>query len=71
MKDAALNNLRQMAQIVCNPHKMPEDWECQGKWMSQRMFGITEQRAKDMASRYGGVARKMTDFCPKLSESPQ
>jgi hypothetical protein len=27
--------------------------------MSQRMFGITELRARDYAARHGGVARRM------------
>ena len=35
------------------------DWEWVGQYMSQRMFGITEARAKDYAARFGGNARKM------------
>lgn len=37
----------------------PQDWEWIGKHISQRMFGITEKRAKEYAERYGGEARRM------------
>ena len=37
----------------------PQDWEWIGKFMSQRMIGITEARAKEFAARHGGEARKM------------
>jgi len=37
----------------------PTDWQWIGEHLSQRMFGITEQRAKAYAARHGGVARKM------------
>ena len=35
------------------------DWQWIGKWMSQRMFGITEKRAREYAARHGGIASKM------------
>ena len=35
------------------------DWQWVGPHMSQRMFGITEKRAKDYAARHGGKAEKM------------
>jgi len=35
------------------------DWQWVGPHMSQRMFGITEQRAKAYAARHGGVAEKI------------
>lgn len=35
------------------------DWEWIGPHMSQRMFGITQERAEAYAARHGGVARKM------------
>lgn len=35
------------------------DWQWIGPHMSQRMFGITEQRATAYAARHGGEARKM------------
>lgn len=68
MNDAALNGMRQYARIICNTGDAPEDWEWRGKWMSQHMINITERRAKDMASRYGGIAQKMENE-PKLSEN--
>lgn len=37
----------------------PTDWQWIGQHMSQRMFGITEARAKAYAARHGGVAQKM------------
>ncbi len=39
----------------------PADWQWVGRWDSQRMFGITEKRAKEMAARHGGEARRMDD----------
>jgi hypothetical protein len=35
------------------------DWEWVGPHMSQRMFGITQERAEGYAKAHGGVARKM------------
>jgi hypothetical protein len=61
MNEANLKCFRNISQLMINPTKQPEDWEWQGKWMSQRMVGITEQRAKEMASRYGGEAKKMQE----------
>jgi len=37
----------------------PADWQWIGQYMSQRMFGITEKRAKEYAQRFGGEAKKM------------
>jgi len=37
----------------------PTTWQWIGPHMSQRMFGITETRAKAYAARHGGVAREM------------
>jgi hypothetical protein len=37
----------------------PADWQWVGRWESQRMFGITEARARAYAERHGGEARKM------------
>jgi hypothetical protein len=62
MNDATLAAFRQIAENLTNPNKMPKDWEWQGQWMSQRMVEITEQRAKEMAARYGGVAKKMENL---------
>jgi hypothetical protein len=37
----------------------PTDWQWVGRHMSQRMFGLTETRAKAYAAKHGGEARKM------------
>ncbi len=37
----------------------PTNWQWIGPHMSQRMFGITEQRARYYAARHGGEAREM------------
>ena len=36
------------------------DWEWIGPHMSQRMFGITQERAEGYAKAHGGTARQMT-----------
>lgn len=41
----------------------PQDWQWIGRYMSQRHFGITEARAKELERRHGGVASQM----PKVS----
>ena len=35
------------------------DWEWIGPHMSQRMFGITQERAEAYAKAHGGIAKKM------------
>jgi hypothetical protein len=57
MNDATLIAFRQIADTLAGDR--PRDWQWIGPHMSQRMFGITEQRARDYAARHGGVARKM------------
>lgn len=37
----------------------PTDWQWIGPHMSQRMFRITEMRAKECARRHGGEAKRM------------
>jgi hypothetical protein len=56
MTEAALEAFRQIASDM---HPEPHDWQWIGKWESQRMFGITEERAKDYAKRFGGEAKPM------------
>lgn len=56
MNDATLQAFRDIADAM---QPQPRDWEWVGQHMSQRMFGITEARAKDFAQRHGGTARKM------------
>jgi hypothetical protein len=56
MNTATLMHFRAIAEAM---NTEPTDWEWIGPHMSQRMFGITETRAKAYAKRHGGVARKM------------
>ena len=56
MQDAVLFQFRAIAEAM---QAEPTDWEWIGEHLSQRMFGISEQRAKAYAARHGGVARKM------------
>lgn len=53
MTDAALIEFRRLADAMA---AAPCDWQWIGPHMSQRMFGITEARAKAYAARHGGVA---------------
>lgn len=55
MNDATLNAFRQIADAMIGQ----ADWQWIGPHMSQRMFGITEQRAKEYAARHGGEAKPM------------
>ncbi len=56
MNDAQLQAFRD---IYSSMQSAPTDWQWVGKHMSQRMFGITEERAKAYAARHGGTASKM------------
>ena len=51
--------LQAFREIAASMQTEPQDWQWIGKHMSQRMFGITETRAKNYADRHGGEARKM------------
>jgi hypothetical protein len=57
MTDAALAEFRRLADVLAGP--APQDWQWIGPHMSQRMFGITERRARAYAQRHGGEARRM------------
>jgi hypothetical protein len=59
MTNATLTAFRSIADQLMGDS--PRDWQWIGKHMSQRMFGISEQRAKEYAARYGGEAKKMDD----------
>jgi hypothetical protein len=58
MNHAQLQQFRNLAAAM-NPG--PNDWQWIGKWESQRMFGISEERARRYADRFGGLASKMED----------
>jgi copper oxidase (laccase) domain-containing protein len=38
---------------------VPQNWQWIGPHMSQRMFDISEERAKQFAQRHGGEASQM------------
>lgn len=57
MTEAQLIAFRQIADTMLGA----QDWQWIGPHMSQRMFGISEERAKAYAERHGGEARKMPD----------
>lgn len=56
MNNAQLQAFRNIAAQMAGA---PTDWQWIGKHMSQRMFGITEERAKRFAKSHGGEARKI------------
>jgi hypothetical protein len=56
MNNATLEAFRSIAAAM---QSEPQEWQWIGKHMSQRMFGISEQRAKDYAQRFGGEAKQM------------
>ena len=65
MNDATLNAFRQMHEAMSGAANHEEyladhSWQWIGKWMSQRMFNLTEERAKALAERHGGTASKMS-----------
>lgn len=56
MNEATLQGFRDIAAAI---QTAPNDWQWIGQHMSQRMFGISEQRAKEYAARHGGEATRM------------
>ncbi len=56
MNTAALEAFRQIAATM---YPEPHTWQWIGPHASQRMFGITEERAKAYAARHGGTASQM------------
>ena len=56
MHTAQLELFRAIAQAM---NTESTDWQWIGPHMSQRMFGITETRAKAYAERHGGIAKRM------------
>ena len=57
MNQAHLTEFQRLAELLAGPD--PRDWQWIGPHMSQRMFGISENRARAYAERHGGEARKM------------
>ena len=56
MNNATLQAFRNIASDM---YPEAHNWQWIGKHMSQRMFGITEQRATDYANKFGGEAKEM------------
>lgn len=56
MNEATLQAFRNIAEAM---QTEPQDWQWIGPHMSQRMFGISESRAKAYALRHGGVAKPL------------
>lgn len=57
MNNATLHAFRQIADAMSGD--APKTWEWVGPHASQRMFGITRERAERFARQFGGVARRM------------
>lgn len=57
--DATLTYFRDLADAMRG--SAPADWQWIGPHMSQRMFGLTRERAEAYAARHGGEARPMAD----------
>ena len=58
MNNAQLEAFRQIATLM---QAEPANWQWIGPHMSQRMFGITEFRAKQYAARHGGEAKQIPE----------
>lgn len=56
MTEATLEGFRQIAAAM---QPEPTNWQWIGPHLSQRMFGITEARAKKYAASHGGEAKEM------------
>lgn len=57
MNDAALLAFRAIAAQM--QAGTPQNWQWIGKHMSQRMFGISEERARKYVEIFGGEAKRM------------
>lgn len=56
MNEAVLESFRQ---IYSEMQTKPTDWQWIGQYESQRMFGITQERAENYAKKHGGKAEQM------------
>ncbi len=57
MNDAQLSAFRQIADAMLGR----SDWQWIGPHASQRMFGISQERAEAYAKRHGGEAKPMPE----------
>jgi hypothetical protein len=58
MNNATLEAFRAISDAM---QTEPTNWQWIGEHMSQRMFGITEKRAREYAETYGGTATPLTE----------
>ncbi len=58
MNEATLQAFRAIAEAM---QTHPADWQWIGPHMSQRMFGITQERAEGYAKSHGGKAEQMPE----------
>lgn len=65
MNDAQLNAFREIAEAMRGPEA--QDWQWIGPHVSQRVFGISERRAKSYAEAHGGHARRMDSVLDRWS----
>lgn len=65
MNDAQLEGFRRIAEAMQGPEA--QDWQWIGPHMSQRVFGISERRAKSYAEAHGGHARRMDSVLDRWS----
>jgi len=56
MNDATLQSFRNIHEAM---QTAPTNWQWIGQYASQRMFGITQERAEAYSKRHGGEAKKM------------
>jgi hypothetical protein len=66
MTDAVLEHFGNLAAAMAPAE--PTDWQWIGEWVSQRHFGITEERANALAEKHGGIASRMASI-DELEES--
>lgn len=59
MNYETLRGFRNIAEAMSNG---PNTWQWIGPHMSQRMFGITRERAEAYQRRFGGEAKPMPDI---------
>ena len=59
MNDAVLEMFRELAEQMLNPRCEAKSWQWIGPHLSQRMFNLREDEAKDYAERFGGRAERM------------
>lgn len=66
MTNADLKHFRELADLM---RAESADWQWIGPHLSQRMFGITRERAEGFAARFGGAARPMDTGDEPVSRS--